>query len=77
MRGIIRAILEISAVQKCAADTPVPGGVGPMTRICLIRQTVEAAREKYGTGKNRLIEHASVALKTNKGAKSNEQTSHQ
>jgi len=36
------------AVAKCSAYTPVPGGVGPMTIISLIKQTVEAAERKYG-----------------------------
>lgn len=36
--------IELSAViDKCAAYTPVPGGVGPMTIATLIAQTVEAA----------------------------------
>lgn len=36
--------IELSAVVKrCAAYTPVPGGVGPMTIATLIAQTVEAA----------------------------------
>ncbi len=36
--------VELSAViEKCAAYTPVPGGVGPMTIATLIEQTVEAA----------------------------------
>ena len=36
--------VELSAViDKCAAYTPVPGGVGPMTIATLIAQTVEAA----------------------------------
>lgn len=32
-------------VERCAAYTPVPGGVGPMTISTLIRQTVEAAEK--------------------------------
>jgi len=32
----------------CSAYTPVPGGVGPVTIACLIRQTVLAAEKKYG-----------------------------
>ncbi len=32
-----------SAISKCSAYTPVPGGVGPMTICTLITQTVEAA----------------------------------
>ena len=36
--------IELSAVtEKCSAYTPVPGGVGPMTIVSLIAQTVEAA----------------------------------
>lgn len=38
--------IELSAViEKCAAYTPVPGGVGPMTIATLIAQTVEAAEK--------------------------------
>ena len=32
-------------IERCAAYTPVPGGVGPMTIATLIAQTVEAAEE--------------------------------
>jgi methylenetetrahydrofolate dehydrogenase (NADP+)/methenyltetrahydrofolate cyclohydrolase len=39
-----------NAAPKCSAYTPVPGGVGPMTIISLIRQTVEAAEKKYCPG---------------------------
>lgn len=38
--------IELSAItERCAAYTPVPGGVGPMTIATLIRQTVEAAEK--------------------------------
>jgi methylenetetrahydrofolate dehydrogenase (NADP+)/methenyltetrahydrofolate cyclohydrolase len=38
--------IELSAViDKCAAYTPVPGGVGPMTIATLISQTVDAAEK--------------------------------
>ncbi len=38
--------VELSAVvDRCAAYTPVPGGVGPMTIATLISQTVEAAEK--------------------------------
>lgn len=38
--------IELSAViDKCAAYTPVPGGVGPMTIATLIAQTVAAAEK--------------------------------
>jgi methylenetetrahydrofolate dehydrogenase (NADP+) / methenyltetrahydrofolate cyclohydrolase len=35
-------------IDRCAAYTPVPGGVGPMTIATLIAQTVEAAEEAVG-----------------------------
>ncbi len=31
---------------KCSYITPVPGGVGPMTRVSLLRNTLEAYSEK-------------------------------
>lgn len=38
--------VELSAViERCAAYTPVPGGVGPMTIATLIAQTVDAAEK--------------------------------
>jgi methylenetetrahydrofolate dehydrogenase (NADP+) / methenyltetrahydrofolate cyclohydrolase len=38
--------VELSAViDKCAAYTPVPGGVGPMTIATLLTQTLEAAEK--------------------------------
>ncbi|MBQ7209113.1 MAG: bifunctional methylenetetrahydrofolate dehydrogenase/methenyltetrahydrofolate cyclohydrolase FolD [Lentisphaeria bacterium] len=36
------------AVEKAAAVTPVPGGVGPMTIAMLMRNTVEASKFFYG-----------------------------
>jgi methylenetetrahydrofolate dehydrogenase (NADP+) / methenyltetrahydrofolate cyclohydrolase len=36
-----------SAIGKCSAYTPVPGGVGPMTINTLILQTVEAAEKAF------------------------------
>ena len=33
-----------SVVSKCAAITPVPGGVGPMTIACLLKNTIAAAK---------------------------------
>jgi len=40
--------VELSAViDRCAAYTPVPGGVGPMTIATLITQTVEAAEKAH------------------------------
>ncbi len=37
-----------SAVAVAGAITPVPGGVGPMTIACLLRNTVEAACRRRG-----------------------------
>jgi methylenetetrahydrofolate dehydrogenase (NADP+)/methenyltetrahydrofolate cyclohydrolase len=34
-----------AATERAAAITPVPGGVGPMTIACLLRNTVQAAEE--------------------------------
>jgi methylenetetrahydrofolate dehydrogenase (NADP+)/methenyltetrahydrofolate cyclohydrolase len=36
------------ARQVAGAITPVPGGVGPMTIACLLRNTLQAARERRG-----------------------------
>lgn len=39
--------IELEGVKnRCLAYTPVPGGVGPMTIVTLIAQTVEAAERK-------------------------------
>ncbi|MDD3812311.1 MAG: bifunctional 5,10-methylene-tetrahydrofolate dehydrogenase/5,10-methylene-tetrahydrofolate cyclohydrolase, partial [Bacteroidales bacterium] len=35
-----------SVAPKCSYITPVPGGVGPMTRIGLLLNTLQAASEK-------------------------------
>ena len=35
-------------IERCAAYTPVPGGVGPMTIACLLRNTVIAAATRKG-----------------------------
>lgn len=41
--------IELAAViDKCAAYTPVPGGVGPMTIATLMAQTIEAAEKNAG-----------------------------
>ena len=37
-----------AAVQVAGAITPVPGGVGPMTIACLLRNTVTAACAQNG-----------------------------
>ena len=36
-----------SAVEKAGAITPVPGGVGPMTIACLLRNTAVAAARRF------------------------------
>jgi methylenetetrahydrofolate dehydrogenase (NADP+)/methenyltetrahydrofolate cyclohydrolase len=36
------------AVAVASAITPVPGGVGPMTIACLLRNTLQAARARHG-----------------------------
>jgi methylenetetrahydrofolate dehydrogenase (NADP+)/methenyltetrahydrofolate cyclohydrolase len=36
------------AVEVASAITPVPGGVGPMTVACLLRNTLQAARRASG-----------------------------
>jgi methylenetetrahydrofolate dehydrogenase (NADP+)/methenyltetrahydrofolate cyclohydrolase len=36
------------AVEVAGAITPVPGGVGPMTVACLMRNTLIAARNQLG-----------------------------
>ncbi len=35
-----------AAAQRASAITPVPGGVGPMTRTCLLQNTLKAARRR-------------------------------
>jgi methylenetetrahydrofolate dehydrogenase (NADP+)/methenyltetrahydrofolate cyclohydrolase len=40
------AFAEAAAV--AGAITPVPGGVGPMTIACLLKNTVEAAQMQRG-----------------------------
>ncbi|MBN1575916.1 MAG: bifunctional methylenetetrahydrofolate dehydrogenase/methenyltetrahydrofolate cyclohydrolase [Chitinispirillaceae bacterium] len=35
-----------TAIPRCSAYTPVPGGVGPMTIVTLISQTMEAAERR-------------------------------
>jgi len=36
------------AVQRAGWITPVPGGVGPMTRACLLENTLHAAEHLHG-----------------------------
>ncbi len=37
-----------AAAEVAAAITPVPGGIGPMTIACLLRNTLTAARRQHG-----------------------------
>ena len=37
-----------SAVKIAGAITPVPGGVGPMTIACLLKNTLDATRRQRG-----------------------------
>lgn len=42
--GLVGDVAFAEAAEAAAAITPVPGGVGPMTIACLLRNTVQAAR---------------------------------
>ena len=46
--GLVGDVDFDSAVQVAGAITPVPGGVGPMTIACLIRNTLVAAHRNAG-----------------------------
>ncbi|HEY5142638.1 MAG TPA: bifunctional methylenetetrahydrofolate dehydrogenase/methenyltetrahydrofolate cyclohydrolase FolD [Solirubrobacteraceae bacterium] len=49
--GVLCGDVEFDAVAPVAsAITPVPGGVGPMTIACLLRNTLKAARMAAGEG---------------------------
>jgi len=37
-----------SAAKRAGWITPVPGGVGPMTRACLLENTLFAAQQLHG-----------------------------
>jgi methylenetetrahydrofolate dehydrogenase (NADP+)/methenyltetrahydrofolate cyclohydrolase len=41
-----------AAAERAAWLTPVPGGVGPMTRACLLENTIRAARRRAGLEQN-------------------------
>jgi methylenetetrahydrofolate dehydrogenase (NADP+)/methenyltetrahydrofolate cyclohydrolase len=47
-RELIGDVEYESASQVAGAITPVPGGVGPMTRAMLLRNTVTAAARQSG-----------------------------
>ncbi|MGA2378623.1 MAG: bifunctional methylenetetrahydrofolate dehydrogenase/methenyltetrahydrofolate cyclohydrolase FolD [Spirochaetia bacterium] len=46
--GSIGDVELAPVIDRCAAYTPVPGGVGPMTIATLISQTVAAAEASFG-----------------------------
>ena len=47
--GSLVGDVDFDGVREVArAITPVPGGVGPMTRAMLLQNTLEAARVRHG-----------------------------
>ncbi len=46
--GLVGDVDFASAVEVAGAITPVPGGVGPMTIACLLRNTLVAAHRRAG-----------------------------
>ena len=44
--GLVGDVDFAAASERASAITPVPGGVGPMTIACLLRNTVQAARAR-------------------------------
>jgi len=51
--GSIMGDVDISSVREVAgAITPVPGGVGPLTNVILLKQCVQAAWQQVGEKKN-------------------------
>ena len=46
--GLVGDVDFDAAVEVAGAITPVPGGVGPMTIACLLRNTLQAARLQAG-----------------------------
>ena len=42
--GKSRLVGDVAHIDSCAAITPVPGGVGPMTIACLMQNTLKAAK---------------------------------
>jgi methylenetetrahydrofolate dehydrogenase (NADP+)/methenyltetrahydrofolate cyclohydrolase len=47
-RRLVGDVAFAEAVEVAGAITPVPGGVGPMTVTCLLRNTLIAARNQQG-----------------------------
>ncbi len=52
--GLVGDVDFDSAVQVAGAITPVPGGVGPMTIACLLRNTLIAASRRAGVAEPEL-----------------------
>jgi len=46
--GLVGDVDFDAVAQVAGAITPVPGGVGPMTIACLLRNTLKAARMAAG-----------------------------
>ncbi|HEY2536314.1 MAG TPA: bifunctional methylenetetrahydrofolate dehydrogenase/methenyltetrahydrofolate cyclohydrolase FolD [Solirubrobacteraceae bacterium] len=46
--GLVGDVDYAAAAEVASAITPVPGGVGPMTIACLLRNTLQAARMQVG-----------------------------
>ena len=46
--GLVGDVDFAGAVEVAGAITPVPGGVGPMTIACLLRNTLVAACRRAG-----------------------------
>jgi methylenetetrahydrofolate dehydrogenase (NADP+)/methenyltetrahydrofolate cyclohydrolase len=46
--GLVGDVDFASAVDVAGAITPVPGGVGPMTIACLLRNTLVSAGRREG-----------------------------
>ena len=50
-KGKTRLVGDVAFEEACGVAgwiTPVPGGVGPMTVACLLRNTLDAARASVG-----------------------------
>jgi methylenetetrahydrofolate dehydrogenase (NADP+)/methenyltetrahydrofolate cyclohydrolase len=45
---LVGDVVYAEAAQVAGAITPVPGGVGPMTIACLLRNTLEASCRRHG-----------------------------
>lgn len=47
--SLVGDVAFAEAIGRAAAITPVPGGVGPMTVACLLRNTLDAARARVAS----------------------------